>query len=50
MRQRFIDLVDQDQAQIAFAQFAQRDIDGDEFALDFFHVAGALRSLQAVAA
>ena len=40
VRQRFFDLIDQDQAQVAGLEVGQRGIDGEEFAVDFLDVAG----------
>ena len=41
MRQRFLDLVDQDQAKVAGLQAGKRRIDGDEFAGDGVDLLGA---------
>ena len=42
-------LVDEDEAQIARLQAVEGVVDGGEFAVDFFHVAGAFGALQALA-
>ena len=47
MCQRFFHLVDQDQAQIAFAQCRQGVIDRGKLALDVHHAARPRRILQA---
>ena len=47
--ERFLHLVDEDEAQIARLQAVEGVVDGGEFAVDFFHVAGAFGALQALA-
>ena len=44
--ERFLHLVDEDKTQIARLQAVEGVIDGGEFAVDFFHVAGAFGALQ----
>src|SRR5690349_9402078 len=46
MRERFIDLVDQDQAKVALVQLAHCRIDGLELAPYLLDVAGAARPFQ----
>ena len=46
MRQRFFDLIDEDQTLVAWLKQGQAAIDGDEFAADFFDMAGAFCALQ----
>jgi len=47
--ERFLHLVDEDEAQIARLQAVEGVVDGGEFAVDFFHVAGAFGALQTLA-
>ena len=48
MRQRFVDLVDEDQAEVSGAQVGERRVDGQKLAahfLDVFRASGVLQSL-----
>src|SRR5471030_8472 len=47
--QRFFDLVDQDQRQVAFLQAIERRVDGQELAVDLVDPRGARRAVQALA-
>ena len=49
MRQRLLDLVDQDQAEIAGLQAGERRVNGDEFAVDGVDLPGAPGIAQTVA-
>ena len=49
MLQRLLHLINQDQAKVARLQPPERRIDRKKFSADLFNVAGALRTLQALA-
>ena len=49
VRERLVNRVDEDQADIAGLELVERRIDGQEFAVDFFHLACVACILESVA-